>query len=264
MTECVGGIDVRTPAAVTVTGFVAHQLGVAISGPLSADSGLATIDVTSTNITASDPQDNCNTSVLSLGASAFTLRDSTVDGGYYGLIAYNTGSVTIQNSTLRNQYIGILSAGKLQMIDTMITGTVSPVFLSGGTLSFTGVTMTGNATAIDLSGFSADAPLSLTMRRSTISGNNGDGIKLSGNVILDLGTATDPGANVIMGNTKVGLHVIDGPGQPQITAIGNTWNANVQDADDRGGYIEIATLTGPLATSPGNNFALVAGASLQR
>ncbi len=34
--------------------------------------------------------------------------------------------------------------------------------------------------------------------------------------------------------------------------------------DSQGQYIIVNTLTGPMAASPGNNFALAAGTSLQR
>ncbi len=110
----------------------------------------------------------------------------------------------------------------------------------------------------------SDAPLTVMMRGSTLANNTGDGLRIRGHVTADFGTTASPGNNLIRGNTGVGLSVLDDTVLPQITAAGNTWNANLQGADAEGKYIIPTTIAGPIATTAGNNFALPAQANLVR
>jgi hypothetical protein len=217
-------------------------MGIALEGPFGANIAPATINVTSSNLGATGALGTCNSAALPLGGSKATLKDVVLDGGEFGIDSYDAATVTLQGCTLRNQVLGILGSGSYQITDTI----------------------TNNGLGLGVSGFDAAKPVALTMRNTTVSGNHQDGVKISGTVHADLGTAASPGGNTIQGNTAAGLEVLVNNGQPDITAVGNTWNASVQGADSDGHYILVETLSGPIAASAGNNFALAAGASLKR
>jgi hypothetical protein len=61
---------------------------------------------------------------------------------------------------------------------------------------------------------------------------------------VDLGTVSTPGDNLFQDNMVVGVNVTS---NLQVSAVGNTWNANVQDAAPDGRYTTVATIPGPLA-----------------
>lgn len=264
MTRCILGIAIEGRGEVTITGLATHGVGIAIAGPFDAKAPSPRIDVSGANIDSAGDTSICNSAVLPLGGSAFTLRDSVVDGGFFGIDSYDYATVTIKSSILRNQAIGVIGDGSVEMTDTTITGMSSALSPGAGRWVLTGVSVTDNGTALDFEGGRASAPLTLTMRGSTISRNRGDGIKIAGDVEADLGTITTPGNNVITANASVGLDVVAATSQARITAAGNTWNAGVQDADSQGQYIIVNTLAGPIAVGRGNNFALATGTSLQR
>jgi hypothetical protein len=264
MNRCTAGVAIERDGEVTITGFTTQAIGVAIEGPFDGSAPSPTIDVTGAHINAAGDLGACNSAVLPLGPSVFTLRDSVVEGGFFGIDSYDQARVTIVGSTLRNQAVGFIGGGVYQLTDTMITGMGSALLVGHGSWSLTGVTIANNGAGLDFSGSQRSGATTLTMRNSTVSGNRHDGIKIAGAVEADLGTAASPGNNVITGNTAVGLDLVADADQPHVTAAGNTWNAGIQDADGQGQYIIVGTLTGPMAAKPGNNFALATGMSLQR
>jgi hypothetical protein len=101
------------------------------------------------------------------------------------------------------------------------------------------------------------------MRGCTITQNLGDGIYLFDNAAADLGTTADPGGNTLTSNAGIGLDIDGNFGARLITAVGNTWNPNVQGADGQGHYTA-AVVTGPDTAATGANFAVNASWSLQR
>jgi len=261
--ECTAGISIEKTGEATVTAFTARGIDLAIGGPFGANSPSPKIVVSGANITAPGDLPACNSAVLELGGSAFTLRDSIVDGGFFGVNSYDYAVATIERSTLRNQALGFLGDGSFTITDTTITGMSTAISPGGGRWTLDRVTLTGNGAGIELQTSRVPAP-TLKMRGSTVSRSARDGITLSGSVNADLGTAADPGNNIIAGNTGIGLMLVTSAGQPRITAVGNTWNAGRQDADGDGRYIIVATLTGPITATPGNNFALGTGTTLDR
>jgi hypothetical protein len=264
---CVIGVALDRPAELTLTGFAARGVDLAFQAPFDVTAAPSRVDISAANITSPGDLTACNAAVLELGASAFTMRDSVVEGGVFAVNSYDDAVVAIKNSTFRNQGIAFIGGGTFELTDTMITGTGTALSPSAGTWSLAGVTITGNRTGIDFNGF-RPKPLTVALRRCDVSRNTGDGIELSGNVDADLGTVAAPGNNVITANGDVGLNVVAATGTntapPRITAVGNTWNASRQDADGDGRYIVVGTLDGPIAAAAGNNFALVSGTSVQR
>lgn len=260
--QCVIGVAIEITGELTISGLTTHAVGVAIAGPFGASISPATITITSSNLGVSGS--TCNSAALPLGSSKVTLKDTVLDGGGFGIDSYDAAQVTIQGSTLRNQEVGIIGDGSYQITDTMITGTITGLSIGHGSWSLSGATITSNGLGLDVSGGAGSNPVMLTMRNSKVSGNRQDGVRISGALHADLGTAASPGGNIIQGNTAAGLDVKVDNGPPDITAAGNTWNAGIQGADADGRYILVETLGGPIAASPGNNFALAAGASLTR
>jgi hypothetical protein len=103
----------------------------------------------------------------------------------------------------------------------------------------------------------------VTLRDTTVKANGGIGLYLNDHSVaqtfsLDLGTSADPGGNVFQ-NTGAGLR-LDPPAVLSVAAHGNSWQANVQGADNDGHYPTAPVVTGPVAT--GENYILVNGSTL--
>jgi hypothetical protein len=91
--------------------------------------------------------------------------------------------------------------------------------------------------------------------------DNGSGIDVFAGSTADLGTVASPGDNVFQGNKGVGVFA-EAPGP--VSAIGNTWNPNVQGADGTGKYTATAIIPGPVAATDNGNFGISDGSSLSR
>ena len=120
--------------------------------------------------------------------------------------------------------------------------------VAGTSFDIAGSSFTGNGTGISI----ASSGGSLKLRNSTVSSNTGDGVALSGGLVVDLGTATDAGGNTFIGNTSTGLHINLGAVGPA-QAVGNTWNPSVQGADGAGHYASPVQKTGPAS---GTNYII--------
>lgn len=87
------------------------------------------------------------------------------------------------------------------------------------------------------------------------------------NADIDLGTAADPGNNVISPNplsTKVGFQISVYKNGPSIyNAVGNTWKAGIENADAQGHYPGSLTQNPVPGLASGYNFAMSAGISIQ-
>jgi Right handed beta helix region len=120
--------------------------------------------------------------------------------------------------------------------------------VAGTSFDIAGSSITGNGTGISI----ASSGGSLKLRGSTVSSNTGDGMALSGGLVVDLGTSAGAGGNTFTGNTSTGLHInltSVGPAR----AVGNTWNPNVQGADSTGRYASPVQRTGPAS---GTNYII--------
>ena len=120
--------------------------------------------------------------------------------------------------------------------------------VSGTSFDIAGSSFTGNGTGISI----ASSGGSLKLRGSTVSSNTGDGVALSGSIVVDVGSAADAGGNTFTGNTSTGLRInLNSAGAAQ--AVGNTWNPNVQGADGSGHYASPVQKTGPAS---GTNYII--------
>jgi hypothetical protein len=146
--------------------------------------------------------------------------------------------------------------GSFQMTDGEISNSgQSGVELGLGTWTFRNVAIKQNAHSAF---YLQDA--NLIMRDCTVV-ENGLGIDAYQGSVADLGTMPNPGNNVFQNNSNVGVFA---ESSVPVTAIGNTWNPNVQGADPNGRYTTIATIPGPLAGGSNGNFEISEGCSLSR
>jgi hypothetical protein len=83
-------------------------------------------------------------------------------------------------------------------------------------------------------------------------------------VVADLGTAASPGNNTLQGNLDVGLNLSKCPPAEMISAVGNTWQPNVQNANGAGKYPVTASVTGPVTPGSASNYTIATGCTLQR
>lgn len=87
------------------------------------------------------------------------------------------------------------------------------------------------------------------------------------NADIDLGTAADPGNNIISPNplsTKVGFQIsVYKNGPTNYNAVGNTWKAGIQNADAQGHYPGSLPQNPVPGLASGYNFAMIAGISIQ-
>jgi hypothetical protein len=257
--RCVVGLHVDGPTELTATGLVMHDIGAAVFA-LAQKPEKVKIDLTGANVSAIESFSPCNSGVFELRGVALTLRDSIVSGGGLAFNFYSSATLTIIGSTIRDQGFGLSGFDStVQVTDSMFVNT--SVFAEGGNWSFAGVTIE-QGKGLQLATSSAQT-LTFKLRDSKISASETDGISIVDDVSADLGTVASPGNNMITGNTGVGLAIV-GPRLTNVSAVGNTWNATVQGADADGHYFTSETLTGPLTRTAGNNFALVAGATLLR
>jgi len=90
---------------------------------------------------------------------------------------------------------------------------------------------------------------------------NGSGIDASAGTAADLGTMLNPGNNVFQNNSNFSVFA---EASVPVSAVGNTWNPNVQGADPNGKYTTVATISGQVDPVSNGNFAINPGCSLSR
>jgi len=178
---------------------------------------------------------------------------------------------TITNATLRNVNIGLEASGlALQMSGGQITNALDAINVDGlnqsvGSWSLTNVSLSGNRrTGIRMRGLGAAARQTLTMRNSNANSNQGSGLLLLNVVTADLGTATSPGNNFLLGNGFSAIDVQGVAGESTVTAVGNTWQPSTQGSDASGHYPVTETIHGPIGLDLHTNFSLCDGCSLVR
>jgi len=167
---------------------------------------------------------------------------------------------------------GTLACGYWNQVDddsTIRNFIIGISMTNGGTLSVRGSTIRDNTTlGINLPAVEAlpyrSAVYNLTLRNSTIAGNGSGaagqgGIRMVGaaTAVFDLGTAADPGGNLLAGSDAQGpaLRVDVQPGVT-VSAVGNQWLPLTQGADASGRY------TGTVLPTAGSgaNYVITSGA----
>jgi hypothetical protein len=170
---------------------------------------------------------------LELGLGGAATR-ATVVGGFVGIV-YSSGILTISGSSHRQL---ILSGGSATVTNATISNSInSSVYVGGGNLKLRGSKIS--------------------------SSSNGMGLLVANTVGVlppDLGSPSDPGNNNFAGGEGVGLEV-NAP--VQVSAVGNTWKANVQGANAQGQYAS-ATVSGPAGNRTKDfNYYLLTGSSVR-
>jgi hypothetical protein len=262
---CKTGIELVGSASLVATGLTTRSLATTIS---AKDQSTVTI---SGSMLGGDG--SCtNTGVITfLSPMPLSIDSTFITGGFYGILmgvdSTSTTPVTLTNTVIRNvQFDALGGAG---VVFTMTGGALADNARGGmesgsGTWTFTDVTFSGNGVfGIYLQGTAGNTIGALKMRGCTITQNRGDGIYLFDNAAADLGTTADPGGNTLTNNAGIGLDIDGNFGARLITAVGNTWNANVEGADAQGHYT-VGTVTGPDTNVTGSNFSVNASWSLQR
>lgn len=201
----------------------------------------------------------CNPLVKASGKS-LTLVETVVSGGSEGIHQYGNGrlEITLRNTTIADtmNYAIVGEGHVLSMIGGEIRST-SGVTLLGGTSTFTNVSITGSPVHGILVNEGPE-PARLKVRGCTITGLHAGVMVSTGTT--DLGTAADPGNNTIRGNPFSNLTI--GAGEVlSVTAVGNTWNANVQGTNSDGHASHL--VVGPVSQQNGNNFTIFNSSTIQ-
>lgn len=209
---------------------------------------------------------NCSGSTIIsiISTASFSLSDSVLDGGAAGIaiVAQSTSfHATISNAIIRNMQGDALGGfPNLNASFQMTGGELSNnggagAELGQGTWTFTNVAIRQNK---NIAFYLQDA--NLVMRNCTVIGN-GFGIDVYQRSFADLGTMANPGNNVFQNNSNASVFA---ESSVPVNAIGNTWNPNVQGADENGKYITTAAIPGPVAAVNNGNFQISDGSSLSR
>ncbi len=258
---CATGFELNADADLAASEVSTRTLGVAFQ-----IKDQTTVSISKTYVTGDMP---CNTPSFKVSTTrTFALDEGIVDGGLWGIAFFGAATpttATLIGTTLRNMDAGIVGRS---VTLTMTGGELSSnrhegLAASGGTWTFNNVTLKQNGTGIYSQGGGATSPGTLTMRGCTIS-NNATGIYLLFHAVADLGTVANPGNNMFLANTNLGLDVDSCNAGPLITAVGNTWRPNVQGSDAAGKYPVVADVPGPVEPGFGGNFAIAMGCTLRR
>jgi hypothetical protein len=225
--------------------------GGSISGlPNACFGGEAAFEVSDgrVEILSVDIHDNFGAAIELRGTAAATVDGGSIIGnGYEG--CGNSESMSVAESA------------SLGLYGTTVSGYRGPVLID-----YTFGTPTVSHPTIDISA----SDLSSAGSGSVILEQNQANVKIRGSHLsgasyaiivstdgasvgaLDLGTAADPGENVIQGNSIEGLSVSGTTGSMTIQAAGNFWTPNVQGANGQGEYAT-TVVSGPTS---GPNFSL--------
>ncbi|HET9959951.1 MAG TPA: right-handed parallel beta-helix repeat-containing protein [Polyangiaceae bacterium] len=167
------------------------------------------------------------------------LRAVEITGSQRAVVVNNCeAALTIEDSTLRNNAIGVLFSGSGQL-------TLRDSRVEGGDRG--------------VRAFAASGTYSVTLRNTVIAQNKIVGLSLEGALLgtYDLGTVGSPGGNTLVGNASEAATpsnlVVIGTGNPTVQAVGNTWEKSLQGADANGQYVitgageklEVQNGTGP-------------------
>jgi hypothetical protein len=199
-------------------------------------------------------------SFLSLKDVKLHDSNSGVSVGEYGLLEVDGGSF----SNIKNNGSAIRSSGgDINVKNAGFSGNYSAIIAEGGNVFLNNLSVTSS----DWTGIllipppSSGRPLTFRMRNSSIYSSKTYGIQYDSDPTrpvgsIDLGTASDPGGNTLQNNIFRNLNV---KGNTTLTAVGNTWNANIQGADGQGRYAA-ARVDGPQS---GDNYYIDSGVSIQ-
>jgi Protein of unknown function (DUF1565)/Right handed beta helix region len=289
-TATISGIQLRTSDTAILARTSAHLMvdHLDITGAAGSPCQTGVVLIGGATVMADTVASRALGSTVEMGEqSALTLANGMIAGApachQPDIYVESTGQLTMSSTVIEGGQDGVWFGGPTPAVFTDVTirdmdndGIVAlvggnPTFtMTGGEISnharaaleatdgtwfFTDVTMQGNGiSAILMQG-------ALHMQHCQVVRNT-TGVSLFNQAVADLGTVATPGRNTFQDNQRVGVEMGGDPGR-LITAVGNTWNAGVQDADSAGGYV-VATVNGPVSPGLGANFSIESGWSLQR
>ena len=249
---------------------VANQTAVAIAG-VRVDGGLAEFHSTTTLRGFNNAQGLW----VQGGGSALVTDDALITGNLYGVIASSSpGSPTLLtlsgNAAVSNNLQDGIRGDLVSGHDLNLTIVGNAAVESNGTTGVqvaTGeVRMTGGSVSHNLQyGLALSTGVRVFVLRDAFVHNNGyAGVWWgSGGSQGDLGTLASPGNNRITVNGLANSNVNLFTDAPFVTAIGNTWDANVQGADALGQFTGDVQLTGQIVNA-GSNFRVNGAGQLLR
>jgi len=243
MGACASGIVLNGAASLTATVLSTRDLGSTLDS--REQLGEHEIEISKATITG-DP--SCPQDVMSLAANgALSISDSILDGGANGIMLNRTAGamkVTISDTILRNFKAdalggGINSGGSIAL--RMTGGELSGNGRGGGEFltgawTFDGVVIRQNAV------FGVYLEEGELVMRNCMIIRNGDGVYVLDPRKLDLGTAVDPGNNILRDNRNQGLDYNVGLSRIDAEVVGNVWNPGVQGAGNDGRYSSDLTI----------------------
>ena len=180
-------------------------------------------------------------------------------GGAAGIGVSGGGELSVSNVQIHDCGIGIAGNAAAANLDrvTVTRATGDGLRIFGGHWTVSSLFCDSSEDTALYVANPADVPTSITVRNSTLRGSS-FGISVSHPAQLDLGTAADPGGNIIQGTFK--SMYLSFPGdviEPIVLqAVGNTWQPYRQGADPEGHYTT-RVVKSPLVTDlRGDNFWL--------
>jgi hypothetical protein len=192
----------------------------------------------------------CEQVVTLLNAAILDLDQTSIEQGAPGdpggtvIAAGSESEVYITGGSVFAAYRGIDGGSTVHVEGATISGAngadvgVRPG--PGGYVTLLNVGLQGFATGVDLGSGSGE------IRGSGISGN-GIGVRVV-NGHVELGSAANPGGNVLQGNGVAGL-VVAGSAAWEHAAVGNTWMGLNQGTNDAGHFPLGTTVSWPSGTS---------------
>jgi hypothetical protein len=202
-------------------------------------------------------------SAASLSLKNVKLNGSGVLVGDYVLLEVEDSSF----SNVKGNTSAIRSLGAdVKVKNTGFNGNYSAIIAEGGNVFLDNISVTNSdwAGILLLPPTSSGRPLTFRMRNSTVYASKIYGVEYDSDASkpvasIDLGTASNPGSNQIFDNGQGVYENLFVKGNTTLTAVGNTWNGNVQGADAQGHYAA-SRIDGP---KQGRNYYIGSGVSIQ-
>jgi len=265
-------LDIAGTAGACASGLELHGAAELVATTLGTNALRTTVDardqsVVSVSHATITGDSNCGTPrtgvFLASTSKSLTLSDSSIDGGDNGIYFVGTQTptqATVQNTVIRNTKELSITGERfvLDMHGGELSSGSDALASSDSTATFVGVTIKQHR------GFAMtiSAGQKLTLRNCMFL-NNGSGVYLFGNGVIDAGVTGDPGNNIFQnGVGTAGIDIDAGVNGAHVSAVGNTWRPSVQGADLNGHYAS-GPMPGPLGYSGQVNFNVPATGTIE-
>lgn len=158
--------------------------------------------------------------VFAYGGGRLTLVDSDVRGAFYGAGVQQSGTLRLERSRLSG-FVGIVAFddATVELLDSVVedTSTIGITASDRTVLEVVGSEVRGANVGIGFDG------RILRLRSSRIVDHRDVGLYVHGDpAVIDLGTATDPGLNVLTGSARYQLHDARPSDRTVVITVGGT------------------------------------------